>query len=74
MDLPTGATLAREGEILDSFWVIREGQAELMLPEGNDPPSVLLRPGEYVLIESLKSRAEVALALVAVLLGIAWKA
>jgi cAMP-dependent protein kinase regulator len=48
VDLPGGATIAREGQILDSFWVIREGQAELMLPEGNDPPSVLLRPGEYV--------------------------
>ena len=34
--------------MLDSFWVIREGQAELELPEGNDPPSVPLRVGEYV--------------------------
>src|SRR5207244_3871299 len=48
VDLPAGATIAREGQILDSFWVIREGQAELILPEGNDPPSVPLRPGEYV--------------------------
>ena len=48
VDLPPGALLAQEGKVLDSFWVIREGQAELMLPEGNDPSSVLLRPGEYV--------------------------
>src|SRR5207249_2678416 len=48
VDLPAGAMIAREGQILDAFWVIREGQAELMLPEGNDPASVLLRPGEYV--------------------------
>ncbi|MCA1829241.1 MAG: cyclic nucleotide-binding domain-containing protein [Myxococcales bacterium] len=48
VDLPAGALLAEEGKVLDSFWVIREGQAELELPEGNDPPSVLLRVGEYV--------------------------
>ena len=34
--------------MLDCFWVIREGQAELELPEGNDPPVVPLRAGEYV--------------------------
>ena len=48
VDLPPGALLAQEGKVLDSFWVIREGQAELELPEGNDPPSVPLRVGEYV--------------------------
>ncbi len=48
VDLPAGATIAREGQVLDCFWVIREGQAELVLPEGHDPSSVLLRPGEYV--------------------------
>ena len=48
VDLPAGAFLAREGQVLDCFWVIREGQAELELPEGNDPASVSLRAGEYV--------------------------
>ncbi len=48
VDLPVGARLAEEGKVLDVFWVIREGQAELELPEGNDPPSVPLRAGEYV--------------------------
>ena len=48
VDLPPGALLAEEGKPLDSFWVVREGQAELQLPEGNDPPSVALRAGEYV--------------------------
>ena len=48
VDLPAGASLAKEGQTLDCFWVIREGQAELALPEGNDPPSVALRAGEYV--------------------------
>ena len=48
VDLPPGALLAEEGKTLDTFWVIREGQAELELPEGNDPPSVPLRVGEYV--------------------------
>ena len=48
VDLPPGALLAEEGKVLDSFWVIREGQAELQLPEGNDPPTVALRVGEYV--------------------------
>jgi len=47
VDLPPGALLAREGQVLDCFWVIREGQAELMLPEG-DPSTVPLRAGEYV--------------------------
>jgi CRP-like cAMP-binding protein len=63
VDLPAGATLAQEGQVLDSFWVIREGQAELQLPEGNDPSSVLLRPGEYVgditLIEDFPQSATV---------------
>ncbi|HUJ25168.1 MAG TPA: cyclic nucleotide-binding domain-containing protein [Myxococcales bacterium] len=48
VDLSPGQLLAEEGQPLDSFWVIREGQAELELPPGNDPPSVPLRPGEYV--------------------------
>jgi CRP-like cAMP-binding protein len=48
VDLPAEAALAREGEKLDCFFVIREGQAELQLPEGNDPPTVALRAGEYV--------------------------
>jgi CRP-like cAMP-binding protein len=48
VDLPPGAILAQEGKVLDCFWVIREGQAELELPEGSDPPSVPLRVGEYV--------------------------
>jgi CRP-like cAMP-binding protein len=48
VDLPAGAVIAREGKVLDSFWVIREGQAELRLPEGNDPATVPLRAGEYV--------------------------
>jgi CRP-like cAMP-binding protein len=48
VDLPAGAVLAEEGKVLDGFWVIREGQAVLELPEGNDPPSVPLRAGEYI--------------------------
>jgi CRP-like cAMP-binding protein len=48
VDLPAEAILAREGQVLDSFFVVREGQAELELPEGNDPPTVALRAGEYV--------------------------
>jgi CRP-like cAMP-binding protein len=64
VDLPAGAFLAREGQVLDCFWVIREGQAELELPEGNDPPSVLLRTGEYVgdlaVIEDFPQSATVA--------------
>jgi len=48
VDLPAGAVIAQEGKALDSFWVIREGQAELQLPEGNDPAAVPLRTGEYV--------------------------
>jgi len=48
VDLPPGALLAQEGKVLDCFFVIREGQAELALPEGNDPPVVPLRAGEYV--------------------------
>jgi CRP-like cAMP-binding protein len=34
--------------VLDCFWVIREGQAELQLPEGEEPATVPLRAGEYV--------------------------
>jgi CRP-like cAMP-binding protein len=64
VDLPPGAMLAREGQVLDCFWVIREGQAELELPEGNDPPSVLLRTGEYVgdlaVVEDFPQSANVA--------------
>lgn len=48
VDLAPGQLLAEEGKVIDSFWVIREGQAELELPEGDDPPSVPLRAGEYV--------------------------
>jgi CRP-like cAMP-binding protein len=48
VDLPAGTLLAEEGKALDCFWVIREGQAELQLPDGEDPPSVPLRAGEYV--------------------------
>jgi CRP-like cAMP-binding protein len=48
VDLPPNSFLAREGEPLDCFWVIREGQAELMLSESEDPPIVPLRAGEYV--------------------------
>ncbi len=48
VDLPAGAVIAQEGKVLDSFWVIREGQAELRLPEGHQPANVPLRTGEYV--------------------------
>jgi CRP-like cAMP-binding protein len=48
IDLAPHSLLAKEGQTLDCFWVIREGQAELLLPEGEDPPSVPLRAGEYV--------------------------
>lgn len=47
-DVPPGTTLAEAGKPLDAFVVIREGQAELHLPEGHDPSSVALRAGEYV--------------------------
>jgi CRP-like cAMP-binding protein len=48
VDLPAGAVIAQAGKVLDSFWVIREGQAELQLPEGSNPVTVPLRTGEYV--------------------------
>jgi CRP-like cAMP-binding protein len=48
VDLPAGAVLAKEGQVLDCFWVIREGQAQLDLSEGHRPASVPLRTGEYV--------------------------
>jgi CRP-like cAMP-binding protein len=48
VDLPPGALLAELGKVMDSFWVIREGQAELHLPEGAAPSTVALRTGEYV--------------------------
>ena len=64
VDLPAGAFIAREGQIIDSFWVIREGQAELELPEGNEPATVALRAGEYVgdlaVIEDFPQSASVA--------------
>lgn len=64
VDLGPGALLAQEGKVLDAFWVIREGQAELELPEGNDPPSVPLRVGEYVgdlaVVEDFPQSATVA--------------
>jgi CRP-like cAMP-binding protein len=64
VDLPPGALLAEEGKVLDSFWVIREGQAELELPEGNEPATVPLRVGEYVgdlaVVEDFPQSATVA--------------
>ena len=64
VDLPAEGVIAREGQIIDSFWVIREGQAVLELPEGNDPPTVALRSGEYVgdlaVIEDFPQTATVA--------------
>ena len=64
VDLSAGQLLAEEGKPLDCFWVIREGLAELQLPEGNDPPSVALRAGEYVgdlaLVEDFPQSATVA--------------
>ena len=48
VDLPAGAFLAKEGQVLDCFWVIREGQAVLELSEGHEPSSVPLHTGEYV--------------------------
>ena len=64
VDLPSGAMLAREGQVLDCFWVIREGQAELELPDGNEPASVPLRTGEYVgdlaVVEDFPQSASVA--------------
>ena len=64
VDLPAGGFIAREGQIIDSFWVIREGQAELELPDGNDPGTVALRAGEYVgdlaLLEDFPQSATVA--------------
>jgi CRP-like cAMP-binding protein len=64
VDLSPGALIAREGQVLDCFWVIREGQAELELPEGNDPSTVPLRTGEYVgdlaVVEDFPQTATVA--------------
>ncbi len=48
IDLPAGSLLAEDGKVLESFFVIREGQAELHLAEGDGPSSVPLRSGEYV--------------------------
>lgn len=64
IDLPAGTLLAEEGKVLDCFFVIREGQAELHLPEGEDPATVPLRSGEYVgdlaLVEDFPQTATVA--------------
>jgi CRP-like cAMP-binding protein len=48
VDLAPGAVLARSGEALDCFYVIREGQVELALPPGHESDVVPLRPGECV--------------------------
>ena len=64
VDLPAGSLLAEEGRVLDAFFVIREGQAELRLPEEGGPSSVPLRSGEYVgelaLLEDFPQTATVA--------------
>jgi CRP-like cAMP-binding protein len=64
VDLPAGALLAEEGRVLEAFFVIREGQAELHLPPGEDPESVPLRSGEYVgdlaLVEDFPQTATVS--------------
>ena len=64
VDLPAGALLAEEGKAQDAFFVIREGQAELQLPAGEEPSSVPLRPGEYVgdlaLVEDFPQTATVS--------------
>jgi len=47
VDLLPGATLVRQGQLLECLFVIREGQAELHLP-GHDPDVLVLRPGDSV--------------------------
>ena len=48
IDLPAGSLLAEDGKVLESFFVIREGQADLHLPDREGPATVPLRSGEYV--------------------------
>ncbi len=64
IDLPAGSLLAEDGKALDCFFVIREGQAELHLADGEDPATVPLRSGEYVgdlaLIEDFPQTATVS--------------
>jgi|GEM_PF-1554762 len=48
LDLPGGTLLAEEGKPGDAFYVIREGQALLHLPGGEDPPTAPLRAGDYL--------------------------
>ena len=47
-DLPAGAVLAEEGGEADAFYVIRDGEAVLHLPEGNDPDQVTLKVADYL--------------------------
>jgi CRP-like cAMP-binding protein len=48
VDLAAGARLAEVGKVLDCFWIIREGQAELEMPDRDGPRTFPLRTGEYV--------------------------
>jgi CRP-like cAMP-binding protein len=48
VDLPAGAVLAEEGAEADAFYVIREGQALLHLPPGQEPSTVPLKVSDYL--------------------------
>jgi CRP-like cAMP-binding protein len=50
IDLPGGSYLAREGETADVFYVIREGEATIHLPPGDDghAQTATLKVGDYV--------------------------
>ena len=47
-DLPAGTVLAEEGGEADAFYVIRDGEAVLHLPEGQDPSQVTLKAADYL--------------------------
>ena len=63
IELPAGSLLAEEGKVLDALFVIRGGQAELHLRDG-EPATVPLRSGEYVgdlaLLEDFPQTARVS--------------
>jgi cGMP-dependent protein kinase len=48
IDLPPGSVLAEEGAEADAFYVIREGEALLHLPPGQEPGAVPLKATDYL--------------------------
>ncbi len=48
LEMPPGSVLAEEGAEADGFYVIREGEALLHLPPGEDPATVPLKVADYL--------------------------